>query len=263
MTTEYDVATSLQRTGDHSFTTELDAGWFVAGPNGGYLAAALLRAAQAVSETEGRPARSMTVHYLTAGTAGPATVDVDVTRVGRSLAFVTVRMRQGDALIAQAMAALGDGRSPLEFQDVRPTAPAPEGLPAPTFDAGMVPPITARFDYRPCEQVELFSSDRSDVWCWLRLVDPRPVDDAVLALMTDALAPAMFFRKGPPHVYPTVDLTVHLRNPVPPDHDGWCLGHAVTRTAARGFIEEDCDIYDRSGRLLAQGRQLALMVPMG
>lgn len=264
MTTEYDAATALERVDDHRFAVSVDGGWFVAGPNGGYLAAMLLRAAQSVPETTGRPARSMSVHYLEPAVAGPATLDVEVARAGRSMAFATVRLTQGGRRVAQAMAALGTGRSPVEFQDLRPGPVAPpEELAPPPLPPELMPPITGRFDYRPVDPVELFSSERSDMWCWLRLAQPRPTDDAVLALMVDALPPAMLFRAGPPHVYPTVDLTVHLRHPVPPDHDGWCLGHVVTRSAAGGFVEEDCDVYDRRGTLLAQGRQLALMVPVG
>jgi acyl-CoA thioesterase len=189
-------------------------------------------------------------------------VDVEVTRAGRSLVFTTVRMHQGERLLAQSMIALGHGRSELEFQDLRPPQMRlPEEIAPVEIPVGLRPPIAERFDYRQPVPAELGSLDRSDLWCWLRLVEPRPVDDAVLALMTDALAPAMFFRKVPMHVYPTIDLTVHLRNPPPVGYDDWCLAHVATRTAASGFIEEDCDVYDRSGTLLAQGRQLALMVP--
>ena len=262
-TTEYDAATTLTAEGDSAYRVDLDPGWFVAGPNGGYVAALLLRAVQSVPAVRGLPARSMSVHYPQAGTAGPALLDVSVDRVGRSLGFASVTMRQGDRLIAKAMVAVGSGRSELTFQDVRPPdfAPAEETARA-EMPTEMLPPIAHRFDYRPATPMALFSSDTSDGWCWLRLKEPRPVDDAVLALMVDALAPAMFFRKVEPHIYPTVDLTVHLRNPVPPGYDGWCLAHVATRTAAQGFIEEDCDVYDASGSLLAQGRQLALMVPM-
>ncbi|HVF19540.1 MAG TPA: thioesterase family protein [Mycobacteriales bacterium] len=264
MTTEYDAATELIPHGASSFAGELDPAWFVAGPNGGYLAAMLMRAAQSVPATEGRPARSMTVHYPQAGAAGPVLLDVEVNRAGRSLAFATVRMHQADRLLAHSLVALGHGRSDLTFQDLGPPDfPSPDRTAPADLPAELAPPIAHRFDYRPATPMPMFSSDRSDVWCWLRLAERRPIDDPVLSLMVDALAPAMFFRAVTPHVYPTVDLTVHLRNPVPPAYDDWCLAHVATRTAAVGFIEEDCDIYHPSGTLLAQGRQLALMVPFG
>lgn len=260
--TEYDVATALTRQGEGSFSAELDPGWFVTGPNGGYLAALLMRAAQSVPAAEGRPPRSMAIHYPQVGVAGAVLLDVEVTRAGRSLVFTTVRMHQSERLLAQAMVALGAGRSDHTFQDVRPpVVAAPEDIAEVPAPAGMSVPIGERFHYRG-QAPELFSADNSEFWCWLRLADPRPVDAAVLALMVDALFPAMFFRKGPPHLYPTVDLTVHLRNAVDPGYDDWCLAHVATRTAAQGFIEEDCDLYDRSGALLAQARQLALMVPL-
>lgn len=263
--TEYDRATALTAQDERTFAAELDPSWFVTGPNGGYVAALLMRAVQSVPEAAGRPARSMSVHYPQAGVAGPVRIAVQVDRAGRSLLFATVRMHQGERLVAQAMAALGHGRSDVSFQDLRP----PTGLPSadqaaePAIPKEAMPPIAHRFDYRPTQPTAMFSADTSDGWCWLRLKDRRAVDDAVLSLMVDALAPAMFFRKVAPHIYPTVDLTVHLRNPPRPGYDDWCLAHVATRTAAGGFVEEDCDIYDSSGVLLAQGRQLALMVPVG
>ncbi len=262
--TEYDAATAVFRRDDYSFTADLDPQWFVVAPNGGYLAALLMRAAQLVPESDGRLARSMTTHFPQVGVAGPVTLHVEVTRAGRSIVYTTVRMHQGDRLLAQSMVALGHGRSELSFQDLRPPPGLPDvdATPAPLIPEAVMPPIAHRFDYRPTDPVPMFSAQTSDMWVWVRLREPRPLDDGLLALMTDALPPALFFREVPPHVYPTIDLTVHLRNRPAPAYDDWCLAHVATRTAAEGFIEEDCDIYDRSGSLLAQGRQLALMVPL-
>ena len=44
------------------------------------------------------------------------------------------------------------------------------------------------------------------------------------------------------------------------EDDGWLLVRFRTRVAAEGYLEEDGEIWDRSGRLLAQSRQLAAIL---
>ena len=58
---------------------------------------------------------------------------------------------------------------------------------------------------------------------------------------------------------PTIDLTIHFRRRVLPDDD-WFLVRFRTRSSIEGFLEEDGEIWSRSGQLVAQSRQLALVV---
>ncbi|HVE63782.1 MAG TPA: thioesterase family protein [Mycobacteriales bacterium] len=271
---ELDRGIALARTSAGRYDAEVDPGWFVlTGANGGYVAALLVRAIEAtVAEAsdvpaQPKPLRSLSVQYLQPAAEGPAQVEVDITRVGRSLTFVDVRLRQGGKLAAHGLAALGSGRGAAGFQDGRPPegTALPDALPPPPPPPpGVpVPPIAHRLDYRPVAQKPLFSGAPAEFWCWLRLVDRPPVDAAMLAVYADAMFPALFFRSTIPVVVPTVDLTVHLRTPPRPGYDGWCLGHVRTSAVADGFAEEDCEIYDDAGMLLAQSRQLGLVVPLG
>lgn len=262
---ELDRGVALHSTGEGRYDVDVSADWFAqAGPNGGYLAALLTRAVEAAVAA---PLRSLTVHYLRPAVAGPAQVEVTITRAGRSLTFAEAHLTQDGSPVAHAMAALGAGRGAAPYQDVAPPPDLPraEDLPPPPPPPPGMPwaAIADRLDYRPVGTAPLFSGAPGDFWCWLRLADPAPLDAAALALLTDAMIPAVFLRATALLVAPTVDLTVHFRSQPAPSYDGWCLGHVRTTTTAEGFAEEDCEIYDDAGVLLAQSRQLSLIIPFG
>ena len=51
-----------------------------------------------------------------------------------------------------------------------------------------------------------------------------------------------------------MELTAHVRAlPAP----GWISARLSTRNIAGGMFEEDCELWDSAGRLVAQSRQLA------
>jgi acyl-CoA thioesterase len=57
----------------------------------------------------------------------------------------------------------------------------------------------------------------------------------------------------------TIQLTVHLRaHPAP----GWLACRATTRFVSNGYHEEDFEVWDSAGTLVAQSRQLALILPV-
>jgi acyl-CoA thioesterase len=89
---------------------------------------------------------------------------------------------------------------------------------------------------------------------WFRLRDGSAPDVLSLILAVDSGPPTMFnlSRYG---WTPTVELTVLLRGlPAP----GWLRCEARTRTLAGGWFDEEASVWDSTGRLVAQSRQLAL-----
>ena len=88
---------------------------------------------------------------------------------------------------------------------------------------------------------------------WLRLADGREPDPLMLLLAADALPPVAF-DLGLSGWTPTLELTVHVRaRPAP----GWLRIGLTTRNVAGGLLEEDAEVWDSGGRLVAQSRQLA------
>ncbi len=258
----FETATAAEPQGDGRYGCHLDPGWSVhAGPNGGYVAALLLRAI--LHEAGPLEPRALTVTYLEPGREGDAAVEVQRLRSGRSLSVLSAQLRQADRLLATGTALLGSGRSSLEFQDADAgDVPPPEDAPLPpAVPEGLWPPIADRFEFRPLTAALPFSGTEASFGCWLRLREERGVDPVLLAQYADAMAPAVMFRSTTPVLAPTTQLSVYFRQR-PLDDDPWVLARVASRCAAEGFVEEDCDLYDRSGRLLAQSRQLAVLVPL-
>ena len=97
-------------------------------------------------------------------------------------------------------------------------------------------------------------SGRGLIQGWLRMADDREPDPLLLLLAVDALPPVTF-DLGLFGWTPTLELTVHLRAVPAP---GWLRVTHSTRNFAGGFLEEDAEVWDSAGRLVAQSRQLAL-----
>src|SRR5690606_32901731 len=112
--------TAVTGLGAGRYGAHVDEGWWIQrGPNGGYLAAIVLRA---ILEEAGRPdrrVRSITLHYLRPPVAGPCEVEVTVERVGRGLTTASARLRQDGRDCVLALAALGVVRPGPDLHDLR------------------------------------------------------------------------------------------------------------------------------------------------
>lgn len=233
------------------------------GPNGGYIAAIVLRAMTAELDDPSRPPRSLTLHYLRPLREGDVEVEVTVERTGRTLTSLSARVTQGGTPCVIALGAFaGDFPSALDYADPPPTVPAPEEI-EPWALRPPAPPIALQFELRAALGPFPFSGGEEAVsGGWLRFAEPQPVDHAALAVCTDAWLPSPFPRLTEPVGAPTVDLTIHFRAPeVALDAGEHVLAVFRSRFSHGGFFEEDGELWAPDGRLLAQSRQLALLVP--
>ena len=130
---------------------------------------------------------------------------------------------------------------------------------------GDVPPFAQNFDMRWAIGPEPFrAADRALAGGWLRFADPEALDAAAATAFMDAWIPSVFARTDGPVGAPTIDYTVHFRAALPragADPDAFQLVRFSSTTAAEGFWEEDGLMWGPDGTLLAQSRQLALVLP--
>lgn len=264
----FDTDTAVERLGPGHYSGHIDRGWWIiAGPNGGYVAAILLRALMAEVDDAKRAPRSLTVHYLRPPAEGPVEIHVTVERAGRTVSTLSARMVQEGRLLCIALAAFGLPRPSFSFADRSPPV-----LPSPDLCVKLRERHPAsvelqhRYDSRIGLGADFFSgADRAIIGGWIRLEEPRIVDAPLVAAFSDALPPAVFARAtersglGP---VPTIDLTVHFRADLPlagAAPTDFCAVVFTTTVARDGFLEEDGEVWSADGVLLAQSRQLALV----
>jgi len=263
--TAFDGATALGIVAPGRFSAECDAGWFAPiGPNGGYLAALVVRAMEAEVSEPGRHARSVTLHYLRAPVAGPVQISVTTERRGRRASYLSARLAQdGQDMLLALGAFAADFPAAAEYDTPAPELPDHGSLEPVPFIDGTTPAIVGHMDMRVAVGPWPFTSgDEALTGGWLRLAEPRAPDAALLACYADAWWPAPFSRLDRPVGAPTIDLTIHFRAP---DVTARIGGDEPLRalfrsgTAHGGFFEEDGALWSADGTLLAQSRQHALL----
>ena len=265
---EFDRDTAVTRRDDGDYAAELSPGWVVGGGiNGGYLLAVVANALRAKLPTKPDPI-AVSVHYVSASTPGPATVRVDLRREGGSVATVAAELVQDGTTRISVLATVGDlarfaARAGDEVRSwaVEPELPPIEECPtrddAPPELRAFVPMLD-RFDLRLDPAHAGWGSGEpgmtGSIAGWYRFADGREPDPIALLTICDVLPPVTF-DLGMPGWAPTLELTAHVRAVPAP---GWMKVRHATRNMAGGMFEEDCEVWDSAGRLVAQSRQLAM-----
>jgi acyl-CoA thioesterase len=257
----FDADTRVRRTAPGVYAATISDRWSALGgtPNGGYLLALCLTALRDDSPLPDPLVASAT--YLRPPSAGPAHIHTETARSGRRVATREARLVQNRAEAVRVVASFtdlahADGRT-VELAAPPRLAP-PEELPD-LLDGGSMPgvSVTERVEYRMAEPPGWAvgrPSGEPTVEFWMRLRGGRDADLTALAFLVDAAAPAVLELGEPGSA--TIQLTVHLRaHPAP----GWLACRAVTRHVAGGYHEEDFEIWDSGGVLVAQSRQIALL----
>ncbi len=260
---EYDDHIALRKQPD-GYHGELIRGWSVGGGiNGGFLLGII---GNAVRTELGKPDPIVvSASYLSASAPGPCRISIDVRKPGGSLGTVAVELWQGSELRVAALATYGDLNRLAEGGETATTAVEPELPPiaecisnylAPE-EMRAIAPMYERFEmrYHP-EQIGWAlgrPSGRGVISGWFRFRDDRAPDTLSLLTVLDLLPPVTY-DLGRPGWAPTIELTAHVRAVPAP---GWLKVRQLTRNVAGGMFEEDCEVWDSAGRLVAQARQLA------
>ena len=253
--TWFDQATAVERIDEHRWRAHIHRGWRIGKvPNGGYV---LAIAGRVLSEALPHP-DPLTVHilYIAPTDLGPVECVVECLRSGGSISHGTLALFQEGELKAQVTAcySLLDALSGESWSnEQRPVIPPSESIPPLGVHGIELRESVLQHYSRGVEVFKRGEPDRSGVFeGWLRLADGEDAGLLGLLLFADCMSPPVFTVYGPLQWVPTLELSVQLRaRPAP----GPIQARFRSRHMTRGIVEEDGELWDCEGRLVALSRQ--------
>ncbi len=278
--TIFDQATAVSRRRDGLYDAEPDARFALVAPggnvppavNGGALLATVLRAVLDCSAHPHPVATS--AHFLRVPQLAPAQIEVTWLKHGKTASTARATLVQDGKLILDTTVTTGtvasgpaDGSAEADSAALNWTGSAPD-FPAleECIDLGKWPgTVAADGTAGFAAQVEVLLDPASTGWRsnepsglpemrgYFRLREDRDPDALVLALAVDALPPVVF-GLGATGWAPTVELTWHMRAVPAP---GPLQVATRCRHVSGGWFDEEAEVWDASGRLVAQSRQIA------
>jgi acyl-coenzyme A thioesterase PaaI-like protein len=250
-------ATAVQRVEEGRYSAVLDADYgFDEALNGGYLMAVLARAALEAS-AHPHPIATST-NFLRVVKPGRAEVQVESRKSGRTADVARVTLVQDDRPVVEALVTTGtlDGEAePVYSPPIEELAPVGECV---TFDVGnpdrgFATRVDMRYDRATMGWLDGQPSGTPEMRAYFRLRETYEPDGVLLALAVDALPPVVL-NTGAYGWAPTVELTWHMRAVPAP---GWLALHGRGRLVSDGWFDEEVEVWDSAGKLVAQSRQIA------
>jgi hypothetical protein len=255
--------------GQGRYAASVDPGWSViegAAPNGGYMMAI---GARSMADAVGQPdPLSVTAHYLAPAQPGPVEVATDVVRIGGRHSTVAASIVQDGRPVLRLLGVFTDlsaaSGPTVERRADLPLPPRsacePSAVPA-GEEVDERPPIFRRFEHVLPAGIMGWAAGKPTgdgaVGGYLRWADGEEMDVFGLLVVADCYPPAVFNVDGLTVGWaPTVELTVQIRRRPAP---GWLSGWFTTESVTGGYLEEDGQVRDATGQLVALSRQLALV----
>lgn len=251
---------------------QLLEGWAIGNAvNGGLTMALMASALRPVLDRDGRhpDCLALSAYFVSAARPGPYSVEPRLVRAGRTMSTGEASLLQDEdgarverTRVLATFGDLGVMSEPMRRQAGAPSMPPPEQCvgfdDVPTEARPIsVPPIMERVDLRLDPETAMWGlgqpSMAGRMRGWIRFRDGREPDALSLLFFLDAFPPVAF-DLGLMGWAPTLELSAHVRaHPAP----GWLQVELATDNFSGTLLEEDARIWDSTGRLVAQSRQLA------
>jgi acyl-CoA thioesterase len=248
---------------------QLEAAWNIGDkPNGGYVMAASARrlwdATQAAGANQPHPI-TVSTHYMRPCDVGAYEHSAEVLRIGRTVSTAQGSLTQGGKVRVHTLATFGDVSSggglsherggPPDLPPIDECVERGDGF-GPTMATPLGDVVETRL-HPGTGWIHAAPTGIPRVSGWTRFRDGQPPDPWSLLFFADALPPTMF-ELLPERVWvPTIELTVHVRA-LPTSM--WLKASFVTNHVTNGRFEEDGELWDDNGTLVAQSRQLAMVL---
>jgi acyl-CoA thioesterase len=241
-----------------AYQAEVTGNWSVNGiPNGGYLLA-LLAAAMLQRSVKQTPL-VVTANYLQRCRIGDARIDIENIATSKRFDRWQARLVQEGVDRVRALGTFLDGAHPEAYKRYEKDPPEvvdPDACVAvPMLDnLTIMRQLEIRLDPASAGWLTGALAGKSEQKGWVRFREERPFDLVSLLLAADCFPPAVFVSHGMSAWVPTIELTVNLRNlPATP----WLKCVFRTSFVNGDILEEDGEVWDAAGELVALSRQIA------
>jgi acyl-CoA thioesterase len=260
-----DIATSLVRRDENRFAGETsDAYWNFAGPFGGYVAALLMQAVMTDPRRLGPPV-AQTVNYCGAMSKGAFEIAVSLDRGGKATQHWSVRLTQGDLVMATATIVCANRRETFAHTAVAPPAvPPPEAVAVAPAPSRL--PWLASYEFRFIEGGPAFGAPplaagelgAPQTKLWLSDKPARPLDFVSLAALSDCFILRLVQMRRTMVPMSTVSMTTYFHATdaeVAAQGSAPLLGIADAKRFNANFHDQSMELWGTGGKLLASGVQ--------
>ena len=254
----FDKDIRLDKCGQFQCAGAVSDNWSINGiPNGGYLMALTANAMQIHSSKKATPI--VTANYLSRCVPGSAEFHVE--RISRSTQFdrMEARLSQDGNEKIRALGTFVDEKIECVLERYEAThpeiAPRDTCIPVPSLPRfTLLDNMAIRLDPACAGWMGGKLTDKSEIRGWIKFKEDRPYDMVSIFLIADSFPPAIYATQGLAAWVPTIELTVNVRH-IPETE--WLKGVFRTRFVTCGLIEEDGEVWDEEGNLVAISRQIA------
>lgn len=243
-------------------TVHVEEGWGQGRATYGGLVAGLMHSALRAQLPDGvtAPLRSLTVNFVAPVAPGEAVADVQILRSGKSATQGLVTLRQGDAVVAAALAAFGAPRESsvsVEPSLIMPELPEPESIDPFPYIPGATPDFFQHIEMRLADGAFPYSgAETSHMTGWMRFREATPTfDERHFVSLADSWPPAVIQMLAQPSPGSSLTWTLELVDDVTAEPDAHWAYAVHTDHAADGYAHTDARIWHPDGRLVAISRQ--------
>ncbi len=232
--------------------------WSINGlPNGGYLMALL--AHSMLQQSRKKRIAITTATFISRSNPGEARLKLQPIAASIQFERFSAHLMQGEKEKVRAWGTFIDENADCPLNRCESAAPevAPISeciaIPAmPKFT--LFDQMDARLDPACAGWMSGRTTDRSEQKGWIKFKDDRPYDGAALLLIADAFPPPVYASQGLAAWVPTIEMSVNIRK-LPTTR--WLKCIFRTRFITCGLLEEDGQIWDEAGELVAISRQIS------
>jgi len=255
---QFDQDIMIESAKPNSFTGAITDNWSINGvPNGGYLMAVAANAMLQSSEMKATPI--ITANFFNRCEPGEAAVMVERMSSSRQFDRLQARLYQKEKEKIRAFGTFANEKNECILESYEVEAPEIAAWES-CVSIPEMPGLTlyGRLDIRLDPNCTGWTagnlSERSEIRGWIKFKDNRAFDTLSLLLIADSFPPAVFASQGMVAWVPTLEFSVNIRS-VPTTT--WLKCIFRTRFITCGLLEEDGEIWDQNGQLVAISRQIA------